>query len=340
MHRISDVRIGGTSLLNFRIFRALCGDENLHSAVIVTTMWSGVELMLGESREHELATAEDLFKPVLDNGAQLVRHDGTLESARAILHSLVTNNGATLRIQHELVDEGKELINTAAGAELVRLFAEQARRLEARSKKVHRQIEEASIAQDEEGWTMLQLELGEIQKEERRVEEENKRLRGMAPSAINTDPLWRSTEFVGRLGGTYLRGPQGGFPIMGQPRMPYQERPNEAQKAKKRTKIENERLQEEVCAVSTLMEQLKSRSAELYDDLHAASRTHSLEEGDGTELVDRVDRTLQEVQVLQRQIDFAVANQDKLTAEVRKHQEESGRTSMCGRVIAWFLSGM
>lgn len=334
MHRISDVRIGGTSLLNFRIFHELCGNESLHNALIVTTMWSGVDPELGESRERELATAEDFFKPVLDHGAQLVRHYGTLESAQAILRLFITNKSTTLRIQRELVDEGKELINTAAGAELARVFAEQTGRLEAGSRKLQKQMEEASRAQDQEGWTILQLELDKVQEKKRLVEDENERLRRMMPSVIDT-----ATELVERLEERpyLLSNLQAGFRTGGQAMMEFQEllTRNELERAKKRTRKENERLQNDTYAVSRVLEHLKSRSIELYDDLQEAA---SRDGQDMTEpLAKRVDQILEEMEEMQRQFDVAIESQNKLIVDVRKHQEESasGRT-ICERMSGWF----
>ncbi|KAG5219505.1 P-loop containing nucleoside triphosphate hydrolase protein [Salix suchowensis] len=54
IHRISDVRMGGASTRNFKLFRGLCGDNMLQNVVIVTNMWSQVPLDVGEAREEEL----------------------------------------------------------------------------------------------------------------------------------------------------------------------------------------------------------------------------------------------------------------------------------------------
>ena len=118
MNRIFDVRMGGTSGRNFHIFRDFCGSESLCNVFIITAMWSSVEPNVGETREQELKISDDLFKPVLDEGAQLVRDDRTQESAQGTLRRLIHNEGTALRIQRELVDEGKSLADTAAGTEL------------------------------------------------------------------------------------------------------------------------------------------------------------------------------------------------------------------------------
>ncbi|KAJ7285184.1 P-loop containing nucleoside triphosphate hydrolase protein [Mycena rebaudengoi] len=128
MHRISDVRMGGISTRNFKMFRQLCGESSLRNVVIVTTMWSEVGLAVGEAREAELAAEDRFFKPVLDKEARLLRHDNCTASGHAILHYLVDNQPRALRIQRELVDEGKDISQTAAGEELSRELAEQIKR--------------------------------------------------------------------------------------------------------------------------------------------------------------------------------------------------------------------
>ena len=336
MHRISDVRIGGTSLLNFRIFCELCGNKGLANALIVTTMWSSVDPELGANRERELATTEDMFKPALDSGAQLVRHDGTLERAQEILRLLIPSRNTTLCIQHELVDEGKEFVDTAVGAELSRSFDAQAGRLKARCKKLRKQTEDAWLAHDQEGWTVLQRELDEAQMEQRHVEEENKRLKTAMLPAIDTDAVFVQPEPIERLGARpYLDGnSQAGLDMWGQPTTMLQERLNELQKAKKH--IRNERLQDEAHAVSEVLQQLQTRSVKIYNELQAVSRSHG-HRRDDIELVERVDQTLEEMQGMRKQIDVAIESQIKLMAEVKRQQEGYGR-NICDKMWAWFLN--
>ncbi|KAH0833287.1 hypothetical protein J3R83DRAFT_12352 [Lanmaoa asiatica] len=150
MHRISDVRMGGTSKRNFRIFRELCGDSTLRNVLIVTNMWSNVDPKIGEAREQELANNDKFFKPVLEKGARLLRHGGTQASAQSILRHLINSQAATLLIQHELVNERKDLAHTAAGAELTRALKEQADRHDDELKKLRQEMEAAMRAKDEE----------------------------------------------------------------------------------------------------------------------------------------------------------------------------------------------
>lgn len=127
MHRISDVRMGGISTRNFKMFRQLCGESTLRNVVIVTNMWGEVKREVGEAREAELRSDDRFFKPVLDKGAHMLRHND-ITSAQAILHYLIGNHPRALRIQRELVDQGKNISQTAAGEELNRELAEQIKR--------------------------------------------------------------------------------------------------------------------------------------------------------------------------------------------------------------------
>ncbi|THH31507.1 hypothetical protein EUX98_g2680 [Antrodiella citrinella] len=150
LHRISDFRMGGVNRRNFNMFRKLCGDETLKNVLLVTTMWSHVDLKTGESREEELRTDEILFKPVLDKGAQLVRHDNTLQSAQAILYRLIQNHPEPLRIQRELVDEKKDIEDTGAGEELARELAAVIRKHREELRAVQEEMNEAIAAKDME----------------------------------------------------------------------------------------------------------------------------------------------------------------------------------------------
>ena len=118
MHRISDPKMGGISPRNFRLLRALFGEATLEKVVVVTNMWSQVNEQEGIIREHELATDDLLFKPALGKGAQMMRHNDTVDSARNIIQRLVEKPPQSLQIQTELLDDGKDLQQTCAGRQL------------------------------------------------------------------------------------------------------------------------------------------------------------------------------------------------------------------------------
>ena len=124
MHRISDVRFTGTAAKSFKTLLAMCGDAALQNIVIVTNMWGKVTPEIGIAREQELASS--FFKPALDKGARLLRHNDTTESAHEIIKAVLENQRATLKIQEEMIDHWKQVSETAAGKELRRELDEQA----------------------------------------------------------------------------------------------------------------------------------------------------------------------------------------------------------------------
>ena len=151
IQRITDVRMGGISRRNFAMFRALCGEPNLRSVALVTNMWGAVDPAVGAAREHELASDGLLFKPVLDAGARMLRHDNTLGSARAIVQTLITNvtGSAPLQIQREIVDEQKSLERTAAGEELKTPEIREAERRQEEERRRQREAAEAAMRERE-----------------------------------------------------------------------------------------------------------------------------------------------------------------------------------------------
>ena len=78
-------------------------------------MWEEVSEEDGEECEEILESG--FFKPVRDGGADIDRYRGTLKSARDIIRKIIRKRpeGVTLQIQHELVDEARDILDTAAG---------------------------------------------------------------------------------------------------------------------------------------------------------------------------------------------------------------------------------
>jgi len=167
VHRISDKRFSGITGRNFKMFRELCGDSTLKNVILVTNMWGEVPQDVGEAREEELAT--NFFKPVLDKGAQLARHYDTIRSAHDIVRRIMRNRPAALQIQRELVDEGKDIIDTAAGEAINKELNEQIRRHQAELRVVQEEMMKALNDKDEETRQELEEETRKIQEQIDRV---------------------------------------------------------------------------------------------------------------------------------------------------------------------------
>jgi hypothetical protein len=127
LHRISDNRVSGSAMKNFAMLERICGPEATPSVFLVSTMWdlvdSGkIDPRKAVARESELKSKDDFWGRLCRQGSQVKRSREDDSSALSILTDLVTlhnrDGPATLRIQKELVDQGKELHETIAGQEL------------------------------------------------------------------------------------------------------------------------------------------------------------------------------------------------------------------------------
>ncbi|KAJ3525844.1 hypothetical protein NMY22_g10407 [Coprinellus aureogranulatus] len=177
IHRISDFRVGGTSSRNFSMFRKLCGDSTLKNVVVMTNMWGEVSKELGEARERELASEDEFFKPVLDNDARMVRHDGTLASAQALIRHFLSNIPEALQIQREIVEEKKDILETAAGEALNKDLIEQRKRHEREMADLEQEHKDALDAKDEQTRREIEAAAADLKKKMDRVEEESRKLR-------------------------------------------------------------------------------------------------------------------------------------------------------------------
>ena len=144
------------------MFRKICGDTATNNVVLVTSMWGKVSLDIGEAREKELSN--NFFKAAIDKGAQMVRHDNTIESIHNIIRKIVPYRPISLRIQWELVDKGKDIAATAAGKAINKELNEQIRRNQIELKEVQEEMARALKEKDEEASQ-------ELEEAKRRVQE-------------------------------------------------------------------------------------------------------------------------------------------------------------------------
>ena len=170
IHRISDNRFGGVAGRNFNMFRKLCGEPTLKNVVLVTNMWKEGSRDVNEAREGELSSK--FFRPALDKGAQMARHYNTLQSAHGIVQKIMANHPAPLRIQWELVDRQKKIVDTEAGRAITQELDGQIKRHEAELKRVLDDVMQAAKEKDEETkreleeeWKRLRERMDEIAKD-------------------------------------------------------------------------------------------------------------------------------------------------------------------------------
>lgn len=119
LHRITDVKMAGSALANFELFRDLCGDQALSNTVFLTTMWGELrDPSKGWDRQHELR--EHYWGMMESRGAQIGEFDGSQESAEAVIGYLVDKEQhIVLKVQEEVGRERKSLKETMAGRRLL-----------------------------------------------------------------------------------------------------------------------------------------------------------------------------------------------------------------------------
>ncbi|KAI0071420.1 hypothetical protein K474DRAFT_1669018 [Panus rudis PR-1116 ss-1] len=176
LHRITDNRMAGSAMRNFRFFQDLCGDGALANCAIVTNMWNSISKELAEARETELKSKPQFFRPALEKGAKLFRHDNTTQSAHTIISSLLSKPPVVLALQRELVDERKRIFETVAGATLLGEMAEQERKHQEELQKLQEELQEAQEQQDEESKREIEEARQELLEAQKRLQEEKQRL--------------------------------------------------------------------------------------------------------------------------------------------------------------------
>ena len=114
LHRITDIRYAGSSVKTLEIFKKICGEVALRNVLLVSTRWNEVDEALGASREQQLR--DNFWAYMLSNGSTMARFYSNRESAIGIASQLMSRQSIVLELQRELVEEGKSLGQTLAGA--------------------------------------------------------------------------------------------------------------------------------------------------------------------------------------------------------------------------------
>jgi DNA anti-recombination protein RmuC len=153
------------------MFRRLCGDSTLKNVILVTNMWGKVEQGVGEARERELAGV--YFKPALDKDAQLARHHNTTQSSHDIIRRIMKNHPTPLRIQRELIDEGKDIKDTAAGEAINEELNRLIKHHQAEVKALREEMRQALKEKDEETKKELEQETRKIKEQMNKMKMES-----------------------------------------------------------------------------------------------------------------------------------------------------------------------
>ncbi|KAH7357223.1 P-loop containing nucleoside triphosphate hydrolase protein [Rhexocercosporidium sp. MPI-PUGE-AT-0058] len=144
LHRITDNRYQGSSVRTLDVFREICGEKALRNVILASTRWDKVQEHEGAARETQLR--EKFWSYMLDHGSKMTRYYGDRDSAHAMISQLLGSGNVVLDIQRQLVDEGKSLDETTAGALVNGNISDAIKRSNAEIELLQRQLRESSNA--------------------------------------------------------------------------------------------------------------------------------------------------------------------------------------------------
>jgi hypothetical protein len=83
LHRISDMKMGGSARKNLQLLREFCGNQFLERVTLVSTMWDIIQNEVGFARERNLTGK--YWAEMIGLGAVPLRYDGTEDSALRVI---------------------------------------------------------------------------------------------------------------------------------------------------------------------------------------------------------------------------------------------------------------
>lgn len=207
LHRIIDPRISGTTRSNLRLFRELCGAENLHNTVLGTTFWTGVDDAVGQKRESQILADPNFWKPMVEKGSCAFRlKESRQDYLQVLSHIALKGNKFRVQAQEEM-SETKEVWETSAGRAMnlgldqfkeqceERLFAER-RKQQAQIDGIKSRQREAQRREQEEAERQRQIQIKRLEMEwvQREKEQRESETRQMLHEKMNRERTEREMQ--------------------------------------------------------------------------------------------------------------------------------------------------
>ena len=179
LYRISDPRMAGSAMKNLSMFRKLCGSDNFKNVVLGTNFWGNVNQAIGEDREQELATNNEMWGSIARKGSKVVRVLEDRSSNLATFEDIARNNGkVVIEAQKEML-AGKSRLDTAAALDFGTMIYEfrAQQQQETYREKIRLQNEEKEREQvQQQKLTAMRVEIGRLQRVAKENAEREERL--------------------------------------------------------------------------------------------------------------------------------------------------------------------
>jgi hypothetical protein len=117
LHRITDVRLGGSAVRGLNIFKAMCGADNFHGVTMATTFWDKVH-DFDKAREdnRQLMSSPNFWKDLADGKCTTRSLTAGKSSAIELVTAIArSDKRLILTMQRQIVDEGLRIYETDAG---------------------------------------------------------------------------------------------------------------------------------------------------------------------------------------------------------------------------------
>ncbi|KAF7771743.1 hypothetical protein Agabi119p4_6054 [Agaricus bisporus var. burnettii] len=173
LHRISDNRMGGTTLKNLEMFQKLCGKDRFNQVILTTTMWPEDPSDVEDAKGREVELYNVYWKLMIDKGSVIEPFKGTQASAWSILDNLVKKNKHAIQIQNELKKSWKDVPDTAAGKQLHGLNGTMIQRQKVALRQL---LDEMGKTTDQEIQDLLVKEWLSVREEQEKATQDNQRL--------------------------------------------------------------------------------------------------------------------------------------------------------------------
>lgn len=175
LHRITDVKMQGSTLRNFEMFRRICGEKALKNVVLLTTMWDKLtDRVEGLDRDQQLR--QDFWSLMEANGSYIASFDGSREMAEAVLTRLLAKDEVILDIQRELHDERRTLADTSAGQLMVPAMRTSLEESSGKLRRLEARIREAEMERDATRAAAYEMQRKAVARERKRSEKDRERL--------------------------------------------------------------------------------------------------------------------------------------------------------------------
>lgn len=196
LHRITDLRLGGSAVRGLNVFKAMCGADNYHGVTMATTFWDKVDdFDKAHDDQRELLRNPNFWKDFADGRCTIRSLTAGKTSAIELVTAIAqSNKRLTLTMQRQLVDEDLRIHQTDAGKVLEESWFQEKSDLHSRLAETRRQLTASMAANEADRQHDLQLYYNDLSN---KILQQNAAIRELSkPTEVITD-IWTEKAIEG-----------------------------------------------------------------------------------------------------------------------------------------------